>query len=70
MRVHSRVAWSALAGVLAIVILAANAYAIQVGQKAPEFTLTAADGKQVKLAEFLGKGPVVIFTFIQAFTGV
>ncbi len=61
---------SGLAGVLAILLLAANAYAVQVGQKAPEFMLTGADGKQVKLSDFLGKGPVVIFTFIQAFTGV
>ncbi len=70
MRASIRGVWGALAGVLAILLLAANAYAIQVGQKAPEFMLTAADGKQVKLSDFLGKGPVVIFTFIQAFTGV
>ncbi len=50
--------------------LAAPARALEVGQKAPDFTLPAADGKQVKLAELLGKGPVVIYTFIQAFTGV
>ena len=41
----------------------------QVGQKAPDFTLQAPDGKPVKLADLLGKGPVVIFTFIQAFNG-
>ncbi len=70
MRRNLATIWSGLAGVLAILILAANAYAVQVGQKAPEFMLTAADGKQVKLSDFLGKGPVVIFTFIQAFTGV
>jgi peroxiredoxin Q/BCP len=69
MRVQSRVAWSALAGALAIVILAANAYAIQVGQKAPDFALPSSNGKEVKLSDLLGKGPVVIFTFIQAFTG-
>ncbi len=70
MRTSRRVVWSGLAGVLASFILAANAYAVQVGQKAPEFMLTGADGKQAKLTDFLGKGPVVIFTFIQAFTGV
>ncbi len=67
---NARGVWSALAGVVAMLILTANAYAIQVGQKAPEFMLMAANGKQVKLTDFLGKGPVVIFTFIQAFTGV
>jgi peroxiredoxin Q/BCP len=49
---------------------ASPAQALEVGQKAPDFTLPAPDGKPVKLADLLGKGPVVIFTFIQAFTGV
>jgi peroxiredoxin Q/BCP len=49
--------------------LTAAAQAIEVGQKAPDFTLQAPDGKPVKLADLLGKGPVVIFTFIQAFNG-
>ncbi len=70
MRMNARGVWSVLAGVVAILMLTVNAYAIQVGQKAPEFMLMGADGKQVKLTDFLGKGPVVIFTFIQAFTGV
>jgi len=42
--------------------------ALEVGQKAPDFTLPAPGGKQVKLADLLGKGPVVLYTFIQAFT--
>ncbi len=69
MRTNARGVWSGLAGVMAILILTANANAMQVGQKAPEFMLMGADGKQAKLTDFLGKGPVVIFTFIQAFTG-
>jgi peroxiredoxin Q/BCP len=56
----------ALALVLGIVSAAS---ALEVGQKAPDFTLAAPDGKQVKLDDLLGKGPVVIYTFIQAFTG-
>jgi hypothetical protein len=43
--------------------------ALEVGQKAPDFTLAAPGGKQVKLSDLTAKGPVVIFTFIQAFTG-
>lgn len=43
--------------------------ALEVGQKAPDFTLAAPNGKQVKLSDLTAKGPVVIFTFIQAFTG-
>jgi thioredoxin-dependent peroxiredoxin len=56
----------ALIGVFA---MAGAAGAIEVGQKAPDFTLAAPDGKQVKLGDLLAKGPVVIYTFIQAFTG-
>ena len=39
------------------------------GPKAPDVTLAAPGGKQVKLSDLTAKGPVVIFTFIQAFTG-
>ena len=44
------------------------ASALEVGQKAPEFALNGVDGKPVKLSELTAKGPVVIFTFIAAFT--
>ena len=51
-------------------ILTGPANALEVGEKAPDFTLPAQDGKATKLSDLLGKGPVVIYTFIQAFTGV
>ena len=62
------VAGIAIAMALLIVLLAGSASALQVGEKAPDFTLTAPGGKPVKLADLLGKGPIVIYTFIQAFT--
>jgi AhpC/TSA family len=49
--------------------IASPVAALEVGQKAPDFTLAAPGGKQVKLSDLTAKGPVVIFTFIQAFTG-
>jgi peroxiredoxin Q/BCP len=61
--------WGVLLGVLVGLVLVGAANALEVGQKAPDFTLAAPGGKQVKLADLLGKGPVVIYTFIQAFTG-
>ncbi len=54
--------------VIAGLVLAGPASAIEVGQKAPDFRLTAPGGKQVKLTDLLGRGPVVIYTFIQAFS--
>ena len=63
--------WSAIAagGVLAGFVLAGPAAALDVGQKAPDFTLPAPGGKQVKLSDLTAKGPVVLYTFIQAFAG-
>jgi len=57
------------AGALLTLLAAGPAGALEVGQKAPDFTLPSVGGKQVKLADMLGKGPIVIYTFIQAFTG-
>ena len=58
-----------LAGALLSLALAGPAVALEVGQKAPDFTLAGPGGKQIKLSEMLGKGPIVLYTFIQAFTG-
>jgi len=58
-----------LAGALLSLALAGPAAALEVGQKAPDFTIAGTGGKPVKLADMLGKGPIVIYTFIQAFTG-
>ena len=62
-----------VAGALAVVLiafaLATPALALQVGEKAPDFELPGSQGKPVKLSELTAKGPVVIYTFIAAFTG-
>jgi peroxiredoxin len=55
-----------LLAVVASLLLPGPAGALEVGRKAPDFTLSAPGGQQVKLADLLGKGPVVIYTFIQA----
>ena len=71
MRRASLCRWSVIAavGVLAGLVLAGPAAALDVGQKAPDFTLPAPGGKQVKLSDLTAKGPVVLYTFIQAFAG-
>jgi cytochrome oxidase Cu insertion factor (SCO1/SenC/PrrC family) len=48
--------------------LAGLASALAVGEKAPDFALNNTDGKPVKLSDLTAKGPVVIYTFIAAFT--
>jgi thioredoxin-dependent peroxiredoxin len=53
---------------LVVALLSGVAGALEVGQKAPEFSLNGTDGKPVKLSELTAKGPVVIYTFIAAFT--
>ncbi len=57
-----------LVAALLLTGLAAPAAALEVGQKAPDFTLPGPGGKPVKLSDLTAKGPVVVFTFIQAFT--
>lgn len=56
------------AAALLSVALVSVASALEVGQKAPDFALNGVDGKPVKLSELTAKGPVVIYTFIAAFT--
>ena len=66
---HSRTIIAGLLAVVCSLLLASGVSALEVGQKAPEFTLNGTDGKPVKLSELTAKGPVVIYTFIAAFTG-
>jgi peroxiredoxin Q/BCP len=47
----------------------AGAQELKVGDKAPDFTLKASDGKTYKLSDFKGKQGVVIAWFPKAFTG-
>ncbi len=42
---------------------------LQVGDAAPAFELTGSDGKTHRLADHLGKRPVIIAWFPKAFTG-
>ena len=58
----------ALIGPLAGLALAGAAGALGVGDKAPDFALIGPEGKPVKLSDLTAKGPVVLYTFIAAFT--
>jgi peroxiredoxin Q/BCP len=68
MSITHAVARTLVLSALAVVTLASAAVALEVGQKAPDFALNGTDGKPVKLSDLTAKGPVVIYTFIAAFT--
>ena len=65
-RMH--VAFGAL--LLGILLLFSSnpAMAVQVGDKAPDFSLPSTTAEKVSLADFLGKKPVVVFFYVYAFT--
>jgi peroxiredoxin Q/BCP len=41
---------------------------LEVGDRAPDFTLTDTEGRQVTLSAMLRKGPAILFFFPKAFT--
>ena len=60
------------AAVLALALgvpLASQAATLNVGDKAPDFTLPDQNGKKVKLSDYLGKKNVVLAFYVLAFTG-
>lgn len=42
---------------------------LQVGDKAPDFTLPDQNGKSVSLSQYLGKQNVILAFYVLAFTG-
>jgi thioredoxin-dependent peroxiredoxin len=58
----------AVLGAAAMMVSSLSA-ALEVGDKAPDFTLQASDGNNYSLSDFVGKQPVVLAFFPAAFTG-
>ena len=59
-----------LTSIFATVALGSQfAAALEVGDKAPDFSLPASDGSTYSLSQFVGEKPVVIAFFPKAFTG-
>ena len=64
-----RIGLAAVVASAAVMALGATALlALDVGQKAPNFTLPATTQEKWSLADVLGKKNVVLFGFIGAFT--
>jgi len=59
-----------LASIIVVLVIgsAATVAALQVGERAPEFTLPATTAEKFSLNQFQGKRHVVLFGFIGAFT--
>lgn len=69
MRNTRKVVLAGLAALAASLAVVGHLSALQVGDKTPDFTLAGPGGKQVKLSDLTAKGPVIVYTFIQAFSG-
>ena len=52
----------------AVALAAQSAHALQVGDKAPDFSLPSTTSGNIRLADFAGKKLVVVFFYIGAFT--
>lgn len=61
---HRATTWT----LLAVVLASGSAAALEVGEKAPAFTLPATTVDKLSLGDYLGKKNVVLFGFIGAFT--
>ena len=59
---------AAAAVVAASTVFAQAPSAVKVGDQAPDFTLTASDGKTYSLSDYRGRKPVVLAWFPKAFT--
>jgi AhpC/TSA family len=57
-----------LASATLLMFAAGQSLALQVGDKAPAFSLPATTAEKIELANYQGKQPVVLFFYIGAFT--
>ena len=53
---------------MALLLATQASYALQVGDKAPDFSLPSTTSGNIRLSDFAGKKSVVVFTYIGAFT--
>ena len=57
-----------LVAAAALALAAHPANALQVGDKAPDFSLPSTSGSSVRLSDFAGNKSLVVFFYIGAFT--
>ena len=65
-----RLVMAALLSSALLGLRARHVLALQVGDKAPDFSLPATTAEAIKLADYVGKKPVVVFFYVNAFSGL
>lgn len=60
---------SVLVSVALLFFGADDGMALEVGDKAPDFTLPSTTGDKISLSQFRGQKPVVLFFYLFAFGG-
>ena len=68
MRRRRRLMTTGLLAGLVLVLCSGSVTALEVGDKAPDFSLPATTAERVSLADYLGKQHVVVFFYVYAFT--
>lgn len=59
--------WSGLLSSFLVLALASLASTVEVGQKAPDFSLMSTTGKPIRLSEFVGRKYVVLEFYVSDF---
>jgi peroxiredoxin len=54
---------------IALLMMPRPSPAVEVGDKAPDFTMHSTIGESVRLSDYQGKKNVMLFFFVAAFTG-
>jgi hypothetical protein len=60
---------AALLSAVLLLLISTQAMAVKVGDKAPDFSLPATTAEKISLSDYLGKKPLVIFSYLYAFSG-
>jgi peroxiredoxin Q/BCP len=55
---------------LLLLLNASPTMALNVGDKAPDFALPGTTAEKISLSDYLGKKPIVVFSYLYAFTGL
>jgi peroxiredoxin Q/BCP len=70
MRRRRRLMTAGLLVGLWLILCSGSVTALEVGDKAPDFSLPGTTAERISLADYLGKQHVVVFFYLYAFSGL